>query len=188
MHEFCILLFKNTIFGSLIVGCVWDCIFERPNPPKSRPGASKSSPRALKRSSKVHSEFDPALFWPPKMFGMFWGSRACHTLVHVFTIAFVGLFFYKKDSLPISVVACIRFAFAATRHHKVLNDSVVVFAEDMASYEPMPSFCKRQGVAHIVFAFEFSSVSISLHLSPATTPLDSTLSASKSECLPPFAQ
>ena len=41
-------LFKNTIFGSLIVGCVWDCIFDRPNPPKSRPKASKSSPRAPK--------------------------------------------------------------------------------------------------------------------------------------------
>jgi len=111
---------------------------------------------------------------------MFWGSRACHTLVHVFTIAFVGLFFHKSDSLPIaSVVECIRVAFAATRHHKLLNDSLLVFAEDKASYEPMPGFCKRQGVAHIVFAFEFSSASISLNLSPATTPLDSTLSASK---------
>ena len=49
-------LFKNTIFGSLIVGCVWDYIFDRPNPPKSRPEAAKSSPRASKRSSKVHSE------------------------------------------------------------------------------------------------------------------------------------
>ena len=59
-------LFKNTVFCSLIVGCVWDYIFDRPNPPKSRPKASKSSPRAPKRSSKVHSEFDPAPSWPPK--------------------------------------------------------------------------------------------------------------------------
>ena len=41
LHEFNIFLFKNTIFGSLIVVCVWDYIFDRENAQKSRPEVSR---------------------------------------------------------------------------------------------------------------------------------------------------